>query len=182
MFGSLKISASGIFLDSCHGVLRVVRDSERMSSGMALLVTACRCFAVEIAWLLTFPHRSLQTTLCDLEAKEKENQHTEIATVQVARIQVARIQVASNNSRASSRCHNTWSSEDARYCRWRCARNVFSCCRRARHCERWVKDLEEQPGETLHCQNRSNAPEMILRIAEHRRLSPIRHVVLWLVG
>ena len=39
----------------CHEVLKVVRASERMSSGMTLLVTTCRCFAIEIA-RLTFPH------------------------------------------------------------------------------------------------------------------------------
>lgn len=120
--GGSRIFASKttkIFPESCHEMLKVVRDSERMSSGMTLLLPVCRYFAVEIACLfLISPHPLAPIYPLSLRFGRKEKtRRTVIATVQVARIQVgARIQVASDNSRASSWSNNTRSTEYTRDC------------------------------------------------------------------
>ena len=110
--------------------------------------------------------------------KRERDKLTETARKQVARVYAC----PGHNSRISSRSNNTRSTKDTRYRRWRSFGNVFSSRCRARNRQRWVEDLEEQPSETLHCENRPDAPEMILRIAEDRRLSSCCHVVLRLIG
>jgi len=59
---------------------------------------------------------------------------------------------------------------------------VFSGRRRTWDCQRRVEDLEEQPRETLHCEDGADAPKVILRVAGDRRLSSRRHVILRLIA